>query len=105
MRLIFEDGFVPNLGDTFSLFDGLPALGQFNSIQIEGLAPEWEYSLDPALLRLTSLSAGVSELTGDYNGNGIVDAADYVVWRKTGGSPDAYNIWHKLWPNRGQRLR
>jgi hypothetical protein len=22
-------------------------------------------------------------LTGDYNNNGIVDAADYVVWRKT----------------------
>jgi len=21
--------------------------------------------------------------SGDYNGNGIVDAADYVVWRKT----------------------
>jgi hypothetical protein len=25
-------------------------------------------------------------LTGDYNGNGTVDAADYVVWRKTLGS-------------------
>src|SRR4051812_1432811 len=24
-------------------------------------------------------------VTGDYNGNGIVDAADYVVWRKTSG--------------------
>jgi len=23
--------------------------------------------------------------TGDYNGNGIVDAADYVVWRETFG--------------------
>jgi hypothetical protein len=25
-------------------------------------------------------------ITGDYNGNGIVDAADYVVWRKTAGT-------------------
>jgi hypothetical protein len=25
--------------------------------------------------------------TGDYNGNGIVDAADYVVWRKTLDQP------------------
>jgi hypothetical protein len=24
-------------------------------------------------------------VTGDYNGNGIVDAADYVVWRDTFG--------------------
>lgn len=33
-------------------------------------------------------------LTGDYNGNGIVDAADYVVWRKTGiNGPTGYNTW------------
>jgi hypothetical protein len=25
--------------------------------------------------------------TGDYNGNGFVDAADYVLWRKTVGQP------------------
>ena len=24
-------------------------------------------------------------LPGDYNGNGLVDAADYAVWRKTQG--------------------
>ena len=30
---------------------------------------------------------------GDFNGNGVVDAADYVVWRKTDGSPEGYNEW------------
>jgi len=30
---------------------------------------------------------------GDYNANGTVDAADYVVWRKTGGSLNDYNLW------------
>jgi hypothetical protein len=25
-------------------------------------------------------------VAGDYNGNGIVDAADYVVWRETEGA-------------------
>jgi Dockerin type I domain len=25
-------------------------------------------------------------ITGDYNANGVVDAADYIVWRKTLGS-------------------
>ena len=29
---------------------------------------------------------GASALAGDYNHNGIVDAADYVVWRETLGS-------------------
>lgn len=30
---------------------------------------------------------------GDYNGNGIVDAADYVVWRKTDGTSTGYSTW------------
>jgi hypothetical protein len=51
------------------------------------------------------------ESTGDYNGNDVVDAADYVVWRETLGQtvamngdgadgnrngtvdPDDYNVW------------
>jgi hypothetical protein len=28
----------------------------------------------------------VPRLPGDYNANGIVDAADYVVWRKSAGN-------------------
>jgi hypothetical protein len=32
-------------------------------------------------------------LQGDYNNDGSVDAADYVVWRKTIGTPAAYNVW------------
>jgi hypothetical protein len=32
-------------------------------------------------------------LEGDYNNNGVVDAADYVVWRKTDMSPQGYNTW------------
>jgi fibronectin-binding autotransporter adhesin len=35
-------------------------------------------------------------LAGDYNQNGIVDAADYVVWRKGLGTtytPNDYNVW------------
>jgi hypothetical protein len=30
---------------------------------------------------------------GDFNGDLVVDAADYVVWRKTAGSPAAYDLW------------
>lgn len=35
-------------------------------------------------------------LIGDYNGNGVVDAADYVVWRKGVGTTytqNDYNVW------------
>jgi hypothetical protein len=33
------------------------------------------------------LTVGPSILAGDYNNNGIVDAADYVVWQKNVGQP------------------
>jgi hypothetical protein len=36
---------------------------------------------------------------GDYNGDGTVDAADYVVWRKdpaaNGGDPAGYDLWRQ----------
>jgi hypothetical protein len=32
-------------------------------------------------------------LLGDFNSDGIVDAADYVVWRKTDGTQQGYDAW------------
>jgi hypothetical protein len=32
-------------------------------------------------------------LPGDYNGDTIVDAADYVTWRNNGDMPEAYATW------------
>jgi hypothetical protein len=32
-------------------------------------------------------------LDGDYNHNGVVDGADYVMWRKNDGTPAGYNLW------------
>lgn len=47
--------------------------------------------------RLTGVVTYVAGVIGDYNGNGIVDAADYVLWRKNpatfGGNPSGYNTW------------
>jgi hypothetical protein len=35
----------------------------------------------------------LTQIPGDFNGDGKVDAADYVVWRKTDGSQLGYNAW------------
>jgi hypothetical protein len=32
-------------------------------------------------------------LDGDFNGNGVVDTADYVLWRKNDGTVTGYNTW------------
>ncbi|HJQ80788.1 MAG TPA: hypothetical protein VJ828_12570, partial [Lacipirellulaceae bacterium] len=43
------------------------------------------------------ITVGGAGLAGDYNNDGKVDAADYVVWRKNpaahGGDPAGYNTW------------
>jgi hypothetical protein len=45
-------------------------------------------SLNPAWRPTLTVTYEASSLpTGDYNANGIVDAADYVVWRKTLNGP------------------
>jgi hypothetical protein len=65
-------------------------------IHILGSDPE-PYGLDSLNIyydnaELTIMSAPTLE--GDYNSNGIVDAADYVVWRDTDGSnPSGFDTW------------
>jgi len=34
-------------------------------------------------------------LDGDFNGDGFVDAADYVTWRKNDGTPEQYDLWRQ----------
>ncbi|MCI0333103.1 MAG: proprotein convertase P-domain-containing protein [Planctomycetes bacterium] len=36
---------------------------------------------------------GFTVPAGDYNGDGVVDAADYVAWRKNDGTQAGYNGW------------
>jgi fibronectin-binding autotransporter adhesin len=53
----------------------------------------------PGQIKITINSLGI---TGDYNGNGVVDAADYVLWRKspgTFGGPGGYDTWRSRFGN------
>lgn len=48
--------------------------------------PLYEYNQMMYRLDLATIPDLFPRLTGDYNGDGIVDAADFVVWQKTFGS-------------------
>jgi T5SS/PEP-CTERM-associated repeat protein len=87
------DGFQPLLGNSFTILEtnvGVIA-GQFNNEILpifDGLTFDVIYDTKSVMLEVVE-----ALLPGDYNHDGSVDAADYVVWRKTGGSADDYNTW------------
>ena len=65
--------------------------GTFNHVTLPalpaGLAWNLNYTDVAVLLQVTG--AG---LLGDYNGNGVVDAADYTLWRDNLGAPTEASI-------------
>ena len=52
------------------------------------------YLYDEGNLQFTVTSAGAdATLPGDFNGDNVVNAGDYVVWRKTDGASEGYDAW------------
>jgi fibronectin-binding autotransporter adhesin len=79
-------GFSPSAGNSFDILDWGSLAGTFAALQLPTLASgrAWNTSqlYTTGVLSVVA-SAGIA---GDYNNNGIVDAADYVVWRSSLGS-------------------
>jgi len=71
---------IPLVADSLTLTPGqFYSLGSlFNTASDRDLSLEFAYT---------------APLEGDFNGSGTVDAADYVLWRKSIGTPTAYNLW------------
>jgi hypothetical protein len=40
-----------------------------------------------------AIGEGNSAASADHNRDGVVDSADYIVWRKSGGTAEQYNAW------------
>jgi hypothetical protein len=90
VRLVNLTGavFAPQSGDLFTIITanaGFPGLagvsGQFSNLLLPALAPEQAWRVRYAA---NSVSLFVT-LPSDFNGDGIVAASDYVLWRNTFG--------------------
>ena len=86
------DGFAPSSGDLFEILHADAGIfGEFALTSLPALSTglDWNvvYSNFAVLLQV------VPALAGDYNNDGAVDAADYVVLRKQGGTPAEYDTW------------
>ena len=81
LEVILINGFLPELGNTFELLTAASITGTFDNVTLLGAAFELLYT--PTSVELVATSA----LSGDYNNDGVVDVADYTVWRDNLGSP------------------
>ena len=82
------DNFPPTLGDTFEIITATGGVtGEFDNVTLPGAGYELRYS--PTAVTVIATSG----LAGDYNNDGIVDAADYTVWRNalTAGATELLN--------------
>jgi hypothetical protein len=100
------NGFMPMAGDMFQILTASSGrTGMFTTELLPTLPGglDWNVIYNPNSVVLAVLGPA---LLGDYNQNGVVDAADFVVWRKNLGSgtalpnddtpgvgPDDYTRW------------
>jgi autotransporter-associated beta strand protein len=81
LEVVLDGGYQPALGTQFLVI--IASSVTDNGLTLTGAnADEFEANFYGNSLILTSLFAG---LEGDYNEDGIVDAADYTLWRDTRG--------------------
>lgn len=74
-------GFSPGQDNTWTILTAGQVVGTFSDPQLPQLTADLAWEL---LYEATSVSL-VAYLPGDYNRDGVVNAADYVVWRNTEG--------------------
>jgi autotransporter-associated beta strand protein len=79
----------PQPGDEFDILDFGSASGAFAAMNLPTLASGLAWNKDRLLID------GVLQvdLAGDFNSDGAVDASDYVMLSKLGGSPSAFTAW------------
>ena len=83
-------------GFLFGSADGIPV--SFQPPDAPGplpLSPKARGLIDTAVKYQMIGERGPIAGPGDYNGDGVVDARDFVHWRKTGGSAEDYNTWRE----------
>jgi hypothetical protein len=97
LAITLGTGFAPALGNSFDLIDWCNTCsldGSFSTLALPPLASGLKW--DSSQLYTTGVLAVGVGVPGDFNQNGVVDAPDYVIWRKYLGTTYTqvdYDIW------------
>lgn len=96
------NGFSPSQGQSFNLFDWVSTSGTFDDLQLPTLGSGLAWNTTQLYTAGILSVAAAAGVPGDYNNNGTVDAADYVLWRNGGPlandstpgvQPGDYDVW------------
>jgi hypothetical protein len=88
------DGYTPSGNQSFDILDWSGSLsGVFSTIILPTLGGTLVWDTSQLYINGTLSVSGPENLAGDYNEDGQVDAADYVVWRNDIGTPAGYDMW------------
>ncbi len=78
-----SSGFLPNVGDSYLIASASALNGKFDTTSLPNLPAGMMWQVQYGTLDVSLLVT----ITGDYNGDGFVNAADYTVWRDSLGQP------------------
>jgi hypothetical protein len=90
--------FTPALNASFTILTAAEGIfGQFDNLLLP-IGFDWDvnYNANDVVLTMTGVS---TTLAADFNSDGSVNGADYVWWRKMGGTQQEYDFW---WQNFGR---
>jgi autotransporter-associated beta strand protein len=90
LNVVLINGFVPTLGASFDLFDRGSIVGTFSNVTLPTI-PNLQW--DTTQLYVDGSVKLISALPGDFDGNGTVESADFVIWRKANGSQIQFDTW------------
>jgi hypothetical protein len=105
LQLALINGFAPIASQTFSILQSASLSGAFSNVangqRLETIDDLGSFQVhygsgstfNPNQIVLSNFIP--NSLPGDFNNDGVVDAADYIVWRKTDLGPAAYSTWRQ----------
>jgi hypothetical protein len=85
-------GFAPQAGHSFEIITAAGITGTFSTAILPALDGDLAWNINYGS-NSVMLAVAAPGLPGDYNFDGTVDSADYVVWRKNDGTQAGYDIW------------
>jgi len=84
--------FSPTAGDRFTLIESASLTGAFATLDAPTLPSGLDWRLMQTASSLELWAIAPTGLTGDFNHDGRVDAADYTVWRDSAGSAGPHQL-------------